>query len=108
MIRRLKENEDEVEKVDTLNELIDAFNFLNSKISLKQNFDGEIISVTFKASETKTIPHKLGKVPGGRIIIKQEGNGVLSDIPSKWTEKSIQMINNGAVTVTATILIVRE
>jgi hypothetical protein len=99
-------NQDDL--IKELNELIDAFNFLNTRISLKDNFDGDMVTVTFAAGETKTIPHKLGKVPGGRIIIKQEGNGVLSDIPSGWNANSIKMINNGAVSVTATLFIVRE
>lgn len=96
------------ELIKQINVLIESFNFLNTRISLKDNFDGDMVSVAFSAGETKTIPHKLGKVPGGRIIIKQEGNGVLSDIPSGWNSKSIQMINNGAVSVTATLFIVRE
>lgn len=108
IIPKLSKDTDIESMVDDLNELIDAFNFLNTKISFKQNFDGDIVTVSFNAGETKTIPHKLGKVPGGRIIIRQEGNGVLSDIPSGWNSTSIKMINNGAVKVTATILIVRE
>ena len=101
-------NASPTEMADALNVLIDSYNFLSTNLSLKSNFDGEMVSVVFLAGETKTIPHKLGKVPGGRIIIKQEGNGVLSDIPSGWNSTSIKMINNGAVQVTATIMIVRE
>ena len=104
----LNHNIDQAELIKQLNDMIESFNFLNTRISLKDNFDGDMVTVTFEAGETKTIPHKLGKVPGGRIIIKQEGNGVLSDIPSGWNANSIKMINNGAVSVTATLFIVRE
>lgn len=96
------------EVIETLNKLNEAQSFLSTNISLKSNFDGEIVSVKFAAGETKIIPHMLGKVPSGRIIIKQQGNGVLSDIPSDWKTTSIKMINNGVVEVTATMLIVRE
>jgi hypothetical protein len=92
-----------------INELIDHVNFLGRNLSLQSNFDGQIVeNLTFTAGETKQIPHNLGKVPKFRIILRQEGNGVLSDIPSGWTSSSIKIINNGAVTVTATIMIVRE
>jgi hypothetical protein len=92
-----------------LNELIDQVNFLGRNLSFQSNFDGQIVeNLTFVAGETKTIPHSLGKIPKFRIILRQEGNGVLSDIPSGWSTTSIKIINNGAVTVTATIMIVRE
>jgi hypothetical protein len=105
---RISNNATLPETILEMNTLIDQFNFLSSRISLKENFDGDMVTIIFAAGETKVIPHKLGKVPGGRIIIKQEGNGVLSDIPSGWNSTSIKMINNGAVQVTATMLIVRE
>lgn len=94
--------------VKTVNLLIDEFNFLSKSLSLQSNFDGDIVTVTFTAGETKIIPHSLGVIPKYRIILRQEGNGVLSDIPSGWTTSSVKLINNGAVSVTATIMIVRE
>lgn len=94
---------------ELLNELIERVNFLGRNLSLQSNFDGQIVeNLTFTAGETKQIPHSLGKIPKFRIILRQEGNGVISDIPSGWTDKSIKLINNGAVSVTATIMIVRE
>lgn len=108
-IPKLNETDDLGGVIRQLNVLINDYNFFQNHISLKSNLDGQILeNLTFAAGEIKTIPHKLGKVPAGRIIIRQEGNGVLSDIPSDWNSKSIKMINNGAVSVTATILIVRE
>lgn len=95
--------------VDKTNDLIDSFNFLSSKLSLKENFDGQIIeNISFAAGEDKVIPHKLGILPKYRIILRQEGNGVLSDTPSGWNKFQIKVKNNGAVEVTATIMLVRE
>lgn len=93
----------------TLNELINDHNFLSKNLSFQSNFNGQIIeNVKFAAGETLTIQHKLGILPRYRIILRQEGNGVLEDIPSGWNNFQIQMKNNGAVSVTATIMLVRE
>lgn len=91
------------------NELIDSFNFLVTKISLSENFDGQIIeNIVFSAGEDKVINHKLGKTPKFRFILRQEGNGVLSDTPSGWNANQIKIMNNGSVSVTATIMLLRE
>ena len=99
-------SQDEI--VKAVNDLISNISFLNKYLSLQSNFECQIIKVTFAAGETKAIPHKLGIVPQFRIILRSEGNGVLSDIPSGWNTFQIQMKNEGAVPVTATIMIVRE
>ncbi len=103
------EEEKQSEWVSIINELITQHNFLSKNLSLQSNFDGQIIeNIAFTAGETKQIPHSLGIIPPYRIILRQVGNGVISDIPSDWTDKSIKLINNGAVSVTVTIMIVRE
>lgn len=92
-----------------LNELIDQFNLLSHNVSLSSNFDSQIVeNITFAAGEEKVIPHKLGIMPRFRIILRQEGNGVISDIPSGWNKYSIKLKNNGSVAVTVTIMVVRE
>lgn len=93
--------------IDKVNELIDAHNLTITKFNLSA-FDGQIIQVSFSAGEDKVIPHKLGKMPSFRIILRQEGNGVLSDTPSGWNQYQIKIKNNGSVTVTATIMLLRE
>lgn len=97
----------ETEVVDKLNELIDSFNLSITKSNLSQ-FDGQILSSSWAAGEDKVLPHKLGKRPNYRIILRQEGNGVLSDTSSGWNEFQVKIKNNGAVAVTATILLLRE
>jgi hypothetical protein len=108
MIPKLKKGQDADSMIDDLNDLIDKFNFLNSNLALSQNFNGQIVNVSFAAGETKKIAHKLGKTPKFRIILRQEGNGVISDSPSSWNDYSISLTNNGTGIVTATIFIVRE
>ena len=94
--------------IDALNKLINQFNFTNKFLSLQANFDGNISTVTIKAGTTVKIEHFLGVTPKWRVILRQEGNGVISDIPSGWTDKLITIKNNGAEDVTLSLLIARE
>jgi len=94
--------------IKNTNLLIDSFNFLSRYMSFKNNFDGQIIDISFTAGEEKVISHGLGVKPKHRIILNQEGNGVLSDVPSGWNKFQIKLKNNGAVSVTATVMIVKE
>lgn len=112
MIRRARKVKDALLSSDVherLKELIAEFNYLVEKGNFLFNDDTLVVEgVVFGPGEEKVIPHKLGKKPKHRIILNQEGNGVLSDIPSGWNQYQIKMKNNGAVSVTATIMIVRE
>lgn len=91
-----------------INQWVYYFNYLSKYLSLTKNFAGSTVEVTFAAGETKIISHNLGVKPKFRIILQQEGNGVLSDTPSSWTDKVAVMVNNGAVTVKATIMFLKE
>ena len=90
------------------NNLVRAFTLLGKFISFDRHFGGFVATVVFPATTTVAIQHFLGVIPKYRVILRQEGNGVLSDIPSGWNNKVISIRNNGAVEVKATILIARE
>ena len=94
--------------IPELNKLINAFNFLTKSLSLEKNFNGYITTVTIPATSEVAIQHFLGLKPKYRLVLKQEGNGIITDVPSGWNDKIITLYNNGAVEVTATILIARE
>lgn len=104
----LIEDQDYEPLMNKLNELIDQLNFLNKNISVTNNFGGYIFEESWEAGETKKVQHFLGVKPQYRIILRQEGNGILSDIPSEWDNKVISILNNGSSTVTATILVLKE
>jgi hypothetical protein len=109
-MRDLKEIPDRSELPDVIashNELIREFNFANKNVTLEESFNCEILEVVFPASSNVVIYHKLGIRPKYRLILRQEGNGVLTDVPSGWNQFQILMTNNGAVQVTATIMLVR-
>lgn len=108
-VPKLTPNAEVSDVIVGVNELINEFNFLAKNFSLKENTDGQLLeNIVFAAGEDKVIPHKLGKKPKHRLILNQEGNGVLSDTPSGWNQYQIKIKNNGAVSVTATIMLIRE
>jgi len=93
---------------DKLNYFMKEFSAFSKSLSFQNNFNGYIASVTFPASSSVIIEHFLGVTPKWRVILKQEGNGVLSDISSGWNENFITMKNNGTEVVKASLLIARE
>ena len=103
-----KDLEDSTGFLAKMNKWVYYFNYLSKCLSLSKNFNGSIMELSFAAGETKIISHLLGVRPKYRIILRQEGNGVLSDIPSSWTDKVAVIVNNGAVTVNATIMFLKE
>lgn len=95
--------------IDGLNKTINAYNFLSKFISFQSNMDGYIAEdISIAAGATVSIQHYLGVKPKWRIILKQEGNGVISDVPSQWNDKIITLTNNGSVSVIITVFIARE
>ena len=105
---KFRETEDDSTFYKKANSLVELLNFTLKRLALSKNFDSYIAEVSMIAGEEKTISHFLGVRPKYRIILRQEGNGVLSDIPSLWTEKVAVIKNNGAVAVTATIMFLKE
>lgn len=107
-IRELEVGSDLSTVVEEYNEMVKYINFITKQFSLQSNFDGQVIETTIPATTNKRIPHRLGIVPKYRLILRQEGNGLLSDIPLEWTDKFVTIRNNGAVQVKATILLLKE
>lgn len=96
--------------IDKYNSLIEHLDFLSKTLSLESNFDGYITEVKIPASSTLRVQHFLGVIPKYRIILRQTGNGVITDVAdsASWNTEFITLQNNGAVEVTATVMIVRE
>lgn len=83
--------------------LTDLFTNL-TKLNFSDNFDGEVVIVTLPNGQTE-IPHTLGSVPSGKIILKDYGADIV-DGSTEWTASEIYLQNNSS-TVSATILILR-
>jgi hypothetical protein len=101
---------DDIEEIKSrLNDLIDAFIFQSSSISIESNFNGYVAKdVEIAPGESLNIQHFLGVIPKWRVILKQVGNGVITDVNEKWNTKFICLKNNGSEKVTISILIARE
>ena len=107
-IRELEVDSEIPTIIEEYNEMVKYLNFLFKSLSVQSNFDGQVIDIEIPATTNKRIPHRLGIVPKYRLILRQEGNGLLSDIPLEWTDKFVTIRNNGAVQVKATILLLKE
>lgn len=77
-----------------------------NNLTLADNFNASIKEVTIPAGATIDIPHGLSIVPKYRIILRQEGNGLITDDQtSPWNDKTISLKNNGVVNVNLTVMI---
>ena len=94
--------------IKAYNELADMLNYTLKFLSFRSNFDGYIPTVKILASSTLQIPHFLGVIPKYRILLRQEGNGLITDVPTSWTTDYITLKNNGTEDVTISVLIARE
>lgn len=96
------------ETIEYLNNIVGYWNIMFRKLSMRFNFDCQLIEAEFAASQTLRIPHKLGVKPNHRLILNQSGNGLLTDVASEWTDTYVTMQNNGSVAVTAVIMLIKE
>lgn len=71
---------------------------------LTQLTGGSIIDVTLAANETKRVSHGMSVIPQSRVILRQIGNGLITDT-NDWDEKKIGLINNSANEVKVKILL---
>lgn len=91
------------------NKLVKGINFLNKFLSIQSNFDGYVAEdIKIPALSSIQIQHYLDVVPKWRIILKQTGNGVVSDILPEWSNKVISLFNNGPDEIIISVFIARE
>ena len=74
------------------------------KLTFGNNFDGFIQEVTISATTEQAIRNELTYIPKYFIILSQSGNGLLTKGTTDWSSDYLYIYNNGAVSVTATIL----
>ncbi len=90
------------------NELRQVLNFFTKNLSLQSNFNCQVLSVTVAASATQRVYHRLQFVPRYRIILRQDGNGLITDVSSAWNENYVTFQNNGTDPVTMTVGLFKE
>lgn len=75
------------------------------RLSFIDNFRSFQTTVTIPATSEIEIKNLISpSIPSQRIILRQTGNGVITDGPSRWDEENVYLYNNGAVPVTATVI----
>lgn len=98
---RLSDNRAKKER--RINDLDDVVSRFNDGFSLEKDLIGEIIKVTLAPNESKIISHGLRAIPLYRLILRQTGNAVITDVDQYWTDKTIGLLNNSSNTVVLTI-----
>lgn len=88
---------------------VDLYSWMSSlfsgllKLSFKDNFETfTSADVTIPAGQEVSITNQLGFIPSGRLIVRQTGDGVVTD--GEWDLQTIRLLNNGAVDVTITVI----
>lgn len=99
---RLADNRPKKER--RINDLDDVVYRFADGFSLEKDIIGEIIKVTLAPNESKIIPHGLRAIPLYRLILRQTGNAVITDVDQYWTDKTIGLLNNSA---NAVVLIIK-
>jgi len=76
------------------------------RLNLVENFEAARLNdLTIDAGATVTFGNPLPFVPSSRIIVRQVGDGVITD--GTWSMQSLSLKNNGAVAVTISIIFYR-
>ena len=93
--------------VNSYNSLIRDLNTGLSRLKLGENFESNTRTVTIASAAELKIPHNLGAIPSGYLILRRSSNAVISDGGTAWDENNIYLTNNGASSVTLTIVILK-
>jgi len=75
---------------------------LNGRLSFDENFNSFVVNdIAIAAGATAVIDNQLGVIPNERYIVRQTGNGVITD--GNWTIEALELVNNGAVAVVISV-----
>jgi len=87
-----------------IKELANGLKFLD----FANNFSSYEVEVSIPATTELGIRNQLTNIPKKYIITSQTGNGLITMGTSTWTKDKVYLYNNGAVTVTATIIFLEQ
>lgn len=73
-------------------------------LTFGDNFQSFEQVVEIAATTELSIRNQLTNIPKKYIIVDQTGNGLITRSTSEWSNDYLYLYNNGAVTVTATII----
>lgn len=73
------------------------------RLDFLDNFQSQRVNnLVIPAGQTVQITNVKPYVPSARIIVKQTGNGLVTD--GEWDIQTLRLINNGAVPVTISVI----
>ena len=73
-------------------------------LTFGDNFTSFEETVTITATSEHRFRNQLNSIPSKYMIVMQEGNGLVTKGTSTWTDDFIYLYNNGAVSVTITVI----
>lgn len=76
------------------------------RINFEDNFETFTATIKLEAGEQGYITNVLQSPPSKRIIVRQKGNGLITD-GTAWNSDKVSLLNNGAEEVTVTVLFMR-
>lgn len=75
---------------------------VNGRLNFDDNFSSFIAKdITIAAGAETLIPNQLKVVPNERYIVRQIGDGVITD--GEWDQQTVRLVNNGSVSVTVSV-----
>lgn len=73
------------------------------KLSFGDNFESfQVTDLVIPAMTEVTITNALKITPSAKLIIRQQGNGLVTD--GAWDSRAVRLFNNGAVSVTVSVI----
>lgn len=76
-------------------------------LTFADNFRSFEKVVTIAATTEEQIRNELSFIPTRYIIVSQEGNGLITKGTTEWSSNFLYLYNNGAASVTATVIFFR-
>jgi hypothetical protein len=93
---------DKYVQIDLYAWLISAIASINGNLDFDNNFNSFIVrDLEIAAGDTALIDNQLRLVPTERYIVRQIGDGVITD--GDWDLNTLRLVNNGAVAVTISV-----
>lgn len=76
------------------------------KLNLTENFEAfRVDNIQIASGATQEITNDLRVIPTSRLIVKQEGNGIVTD--GAWDLDVVRLVNNGPNSVTISVIFYR-
>lgn len=90
-----------IKNLEELKRLLDAG---LQRLKLDENFQNFQVTVTIPNGSEAKIANQLKSLPKKRIIIRQSGNGLVTDGDTPWDLDNVYLKNHGPADTTITVL----